>query len=252
LLCIFPFEESFFRGHNVAATFIGHPLSDRAKTTLGREEFLQKIGLHGRNPVVALLPGSRVGEAARHCETLREAVGLLRRRRPLDFVLAASPTIPASFFSERLGDLGVQVVEGETANVLGHADVALVASGTATVEAALLGTPMVVFYKVTVATWWVGRLLVRVPFYSMVNLLAQEQIVPELIQHQCTGERLAEEALRLLDDDALRHRTRERLAAVAAGLQGPVPAAQRAAEVICDHLQIRGWSNVSAKPLTVS
>jgi len=113
------------------------------------------------------------------------------------------------------------VIDGENWDSIAHADLALAASGTVTVEAALLGTPMVTFYKVTTASWLLGRMLVRVPFYSMVNLIAGRAVVPELMQSQLTGERLAAEAQRLLGDDGARAQMRADLAEVAAKLSGP-------------------------------
>jgi lipid-A-disaccharide synthase len=138
------------------------------------------------------------------------------------------------FFRERIENPIVQIIEGGAQDALGHADVALVASGTATVEAAILGTPMVVFYRLSAATWSAGKMLVNVPFYSMVNLLAGRRVVPELIQNECRGERLAEEALRLLDDAAGRQSMKADLAAVRESLAGSGPAVRRAADIVCE------------------
>ena len=240
LLCIFPFEEGFFRDHNVQATFVGHPLHGAVATRITREEFFRKHALRERRPLVALLPGSRRGEASRHLPELMNAVELLQRWRPLNFVLPASTTTGKQFFEERISNSSVHIIEGETENAVGHADLALVASGTATVEAALLGTPMVVFYRVSAATWIVGKPLVDVAHYSMVNLLAGRAIVPELIQGDFTGERLAAEAKRLLENEADRTKMREELKVVEQSLRAKRPAAERAAEVIRDALKSRG------------
>ena len=207
LLCIFPFEEEFFRANGVAASYIGHPLAPAIKPTLTRQEFFAKHRLPEGQPVVAILPGSRAGEASRHVQPLAEAVEILKAGRPLT-VLAGTPL----GFSRRAGvDFwkpfsanSIQVIEGETWDILAHSDLALAASGTVTVEAALLGCPLVTFYRVTPVSWAMGRLLVRVPYYSMVNLVAGKQIVPELMQHEMTGPNLAREAARLLDDEAAR------------------------------------------------
>lgn len=242
LLCIFPFEEKFFRDRGVRTTFVGHPLSGKVRTTLSREEFFAKHGLAADRPLVALLPGSRPGEAARHLAPLADAVKRLREWKGLNFVLPTATTIPKSFFAQRIGDSAVQIIEGDTRNAVGHADVALIASGTATVEAALLGTPLVVFYRVTIPTWMVGKFMVDIPFYSMVNLLAGKPIVPELIQSDFTGERLAAEARRLLEDESARGRMVHDLAAVRQSLSGEAPAAERAVEVICNRLRETGLS----------
>ena len=241
LLCIFPFEQEYFRGNGIEATFVGHPLKGKVKASMSRAEFFQAHGLDEQAPLVALLPGSRRGEAQRHLGPLLGAVDRLRGRR-LNFVLPASSTTGKEFFAERISDSAVHIIEGNTENALGHADLALTASGTATVEAALLGAPMVVFYRVTTPSWLVGKLLVDVPFYSMVNLLAGRRIVPELIQSDCTAERLAAEAERLLDDDEARETMRRELAEIGKGLETSRPAAERAAEVICTEFKLRGGS----------
>jgi lipid-A-disaccharide synthase len=127
-------------------------------------------------------------------------------------------------------------MEGETWDVLAHADLALAASGTVTVEAALLGTPMVTYYRVSALSWLLGRRLVKVPFYSMVNLVAGRAVVPELMQNEMSGERLAAEALRLLDDPAARNRMRQELGGVAASLGSAEDPFQRAAGIIEEFL----------------
>ena len=242
LLCIFPFEQEYFRGNGIEATFVGHPLKGKVTATMSRAEFFQAHGLDEHAPLVALLPGSRRGEAQRHLEPLLGAVERLRRGRRLNFVLPASSTTGKEFFAERISDSAVHIIEGNTENALGHADLALTASGTVTVEAALLGAPMVVFYRVITPSWLVGKLLVDVPFYSMVNLLAGRRIVPELIQGDCTAERLAAEAERLLDDDEARETMRRELAEIGKGLETSRPAAERAAEVICTQFKLQGGS----------
>src|SRR5450755_3416910 len=176
IFCIFPFEEEFFRRHGLAATYIGHPLAEIVKPTLSRSEFFRKHRLPPGRPLVSVLPGSRRGEAARHLPPLLDAVGRLYREQAASFMLPASATTGVDFFQKRIGGAPIQVIDGESWDSIAHADLALAASGTVTVEAALLGTPMVTFYKVTAASWLMGRMLVRVPFYSMVNLIAGREI----------------------------------------------------------------------------
>ncbi len=240
LLCIFPFEEKFFTRAGLAATYIGHPLVDLVKPSMSREEFFWKHGFEPDRPLIAVLPGSRRGEAARHLPALLQAVERLGgkgySRRPANFVLPASPTTGLKFFEERLGAAPIHVIEGESWNAMAHADLALAASGTVTIEAALVGTPMVTFYRVTWPSWVAGKLLVRVPFYSMVNLVAEKEVVPELMQGRMTGANLAAEARRLLEDDDARSRMRAGLAEVRTRLVTPSskhnsPAA-RAASII--------------------
>ena len=225
LLCIFPFELEYFTDHGIRTSYIGHPLAHVVKPSADRTELRRIFGIPDGAQVVALLPGSRVGEAARHLPILLDAVARLQREvAPAPhFILAVPPgTIPIrSNFRERISAASIQLLEGKTWDVLVCADVALAASGTVTIEACLLGTPMVTFYRVNQFSWWMGKALVRVPFYSMVNLVAGRKIVPELIQDQMTAESLAREAAALLENEAAREGMRQDLAEVADKLSGP-------------------------------
>jgi lipid-A-disaccharide synthase len=171
-----------------------------------------------------------------------DAVERLSREQALNLILPASATTGAAFFRERVGRSPIRVIEGESWDAMAHADLALAASGTVTVEAALLGTPMVTFYKVTPPSWMAGKLLVRVPFYSMVNLIAGRAVVPELMQSRMTGETIAREARRLLADPAARAEMKAGLAEVRerlspAGMPGPEGAPRRAAAIIQEILE---------------
>jgi lipid-A-disaccharide synthase len=168
---------------------------------------------------------------------LVDAVERIYRERAVNVVLPASVTTGAAFFAGRLGDSVIQVIEGESWDAMAHADLALAASGTVTVEAALLGTPMVTFYSVTAVSWLAGKFLVDVPFYSMVNLIAGRAVVPELMQSQMTGANLAREALRLLDDGPARSAMKAGLDEVREKLAGGAAAPQRAAQAIKDILE---------------
>jgi lipid-A-disaccharide synthase len=239
LLCIFPFEEEWFNQRGVPTRYVGHPLAGAVGASGTRAEFLAQYGLKPDLPVLSVLPGSRRGEAARHLPALLDAVARLKAKRPLNVVLAASNTTGSAFFRQRIPREAVTIVENDTSSALAHADAALVASGTATVEAALLGAPMVVFYEVSKATWLLGKPLVRTPFYSMVNLLAGRRIVPELIQSECRGERLAEEIEKLLGDPEASRRMRTDLREIRRALEGDRPAASRAAEAICERFDLK-------------
>jgi len=235
LLCIFPFEESFFRRHGVSAEYIGHPLSRFVKPAVSREEFGRKHDLPLDRPWIALLPGSRRGEAFRHLPSILDAVPAIHRQVEAVFVVAT----PEGFWRDgdadwlrRIQSAPARVIEGETWDVIAHAELALAASGTVTIEAALLGTPMVTFYKVTAASWFAGRFLVDVPYYSMVNLVAGRLVVPELMQNEMSGARLAEEALRLLEQPGKRDEMRMGLAEVSARLSGGSDPMERAASIV--------------------
>ncbi len=237
LLCIFPFEEAFFRGHGVPATYIGHPLAGLVRPVLTRDEFFRKHRLAAERPLVTVLPGSRRGEAARHLPALLDAVDRIYREQAVNVVLPASATTGAAFFRERMGRSPVRVIEGESWDAMAHSDLALAASGTVTVEAALLGTPMVTYYKVTSLSWQMGKFLVDIPFYSMVNLIAGRAVVPELMQNQMTGENLAREALRLLASAQDREVMKAGLAEVKSKLSGRSGAPERAALAIQEILE---------------
>jgi lipid-A-disaccharide synthase len=228
LLCIFPFEEAFFCRHGVRAVYIGHPLSHMVQPALSRAAFFARHQIPADRPVIALLPGSREGEIARHLPPLIDAAGRLNQSHAATCIVGT----PAGFRQGVASSGSIRVSQGETWDVLAHADLALAASGTVTIEAALLGTPMVTFYKVTSWSWWLGKLLVDVPFYSMVNLVAGRAVVPELMQNEVRGDRLAQEASRLLDDSAARDEMRRGLMEVTAKLRTPEDPMERAAHIV--------------------
>jgi lipid-A-disaccharide synthase len=202
LHCIFPFEESFFRARGVNAHYVGHPLARTVKPRWNRQEFHDRHRLPADRPVVALCPGSRRGEIARHLPVLREVVERVGAERACTFLLAAPAGTLArfgeGFFDLLRSDGRVRYCEGESWDAMAHADLTRAASGTVTIEAALLGAPMVTYYRVSPLTYLVGKPLVKVPFYSMVNLVAGRRLVPEFIQSDMTGTNLASETLRLL------------------------------------------------------
>ena len=243
LLCIFPFEEKYFLDRGVAATYIGHPLATLARPELAREEFLHRYRMPAGRPLIALLPGSRRGEVARHLPALIDAAVRIHDARAATFVLAAPgggflgrQADALTSFTERIQRTPIQVIEGQTWDVLAHADLALAASGTVTIEAALLGAPMVTFYRVNRLSWRLGKFLVDVPFYSMVNLVAGKKVVPELMQNEMRGERLAAEALRLLNDSGACREMRQDLEIVAARLASSEDPLERAAALVEEFL----------------
>jgi lipid-A-disaccharide synthase len=240
-LCIFPFEEDFFGGAGIPTKFIGHPLVGAVQATQTREEFCRRQKLDPARSIVAILPGSRHAELAQHMPVIREACVSIQQERPAQFVVAAATH--ANLLELQTGwnhGLNVCVVEGQTYNALAAADVAIVSSGTATVEAALLDAPMVVVYRVTPLTALLAKPLVRTSYFSMVNLIAERRVVPELIQKDFTPGKVAEEVLRLLGDVHAREELRAGLAEVRKRL-GPPGAVDRAADAIAQLLAgVRG------------
>jgi lipid-A-disaccharide synthase len=237
LLCIFPFEPKFFVSNGMDAIYLGHPLTRMVRPSGSRAELRRRYGIPDGTPLVALLPGSRKGEVARHLPILIETAQRITQAglEPAPkFVLAVPPGLN---LRERISGSSIQLQEGQTWDVLACADLALAASGTVTIEASLLGTPMVTFYRVNNLSWYMGRRLVNVPFFSMVNLVAGHRVVPEFIQNEMSPGRLAEEALRLLGDEAARQEMRRELALVVEKLSGPDDPMEVAAAVVEKHLK---------------
>jgi lipid-A-disaccharide synthase len=243
-LCIFPFEEQFFQKSGVAAQFIGHPLVGEVQASKDRRQFCLAHHLDPSRAIVTILPGSRAGELAHHLPVLRESCARINGKVPTQFVVAAAhrQDVAALGTGWPLG-VSVHVVEGETYNALAAANAAIVSSGTATVEAALLNTPIVVIYRVSPMTAMLAKPLVRTPFFAMVNLIAEKQVVPELIQDDFTPERVAAETLRLIQDPNAREAMRRGLLEVRRNL-GPPGAVERAADIISE-LVTKGAGNAS-------
>ncbi len=235
MLCIFPFEEPIYREAGVPVTYVGHPLVDIARQTKSREEFLSQQGLKPSRPVVALLPGSRLREIRHHLPTLLEASAQLEATHRVQFLLPQASTVKpgalAPFLRAHPVGQRIRIVEDDIYNCLGAADLAIVSSGTSTVEAALLRTPMIVIYRVSWASAAVLRRLVRTPYFSMVNLIAGRAVVPELIQEKFTARAVVREAAALLDSPEARKAMQSSLAEVARKL-GSAGAMERAATVI--------------------
>jgi lipid-A-disaccharide synthase len=247
-LCIFPFEEKFYADAGVPVKFIGHPLVGNVNATITRELFCKKYGLDQESSIVTILPGSRRGEIAHHVPVLVEALGEIRRTLPGSFevVIAVAPGLDvAQLKAEFPSELRARVIEGDTYNALAAAELAIVSSGTATVETALLGTSMIVVYRLSPWTARLAKPLVRTKFFSMVNLIAGRAVVPELIQDDFTPQRVAEEARKLL---VASEEGKERVEEMSRGLAevrrllGPPGAVERAADAIAALLQ-SGESN---------
>lgn len=235
VLPIFPFEEAIYQREKIDVRFVGHPLIDLAIPQLSREAFLAKLKLDASQPVMALLPGSRTNELTRLAPVIAEAIPLIAARVPgVQFVIARAPNLDDRLF-EMFGMSGVtlRIVENQTDDVLNACDAVITASGTATVQTALHGKPMVVIYKLSPMTYRLGIRLALVDKYAMVNLIAGDRIVVELIQDGCTPQAVADEAVRLIDDRDYRQRMIAALDVVRRQLGGP-GASDRAAEAVLD------------------
>lgn len=245
LICIFPFEEEYFRRAGVEVEYVGHPLVDAAKPTLRREKFFERYRLRPDGLTICLLPGSRNQELERHLPLLLEAATRLYEAHPaLQFTLVQASTVAPPLLKALLArapTLPLTIIEDSPYNALAWCDLAVISSGTATVEATLLETPMVVVYRVAAPSWWLGKLLVRTSHYSMVNLLAGQRLVPELIQSEFTPGRVVAEVERLLSDPAARARIQKELGQVKQRL-GPSGAIERACRAVAAAVGAQGVS----------
>jgi lipid-A-disaccharide synthase len=273
MLVILPFEEEFYKEVGIDVEYVGHPLAEAVRVASTRDEFARRHGLDQSRPIIALLPGSRHKEIYYHLPAMLDAALRLRNS---DFGLRieaqAGPVNPQSEIAAceahhppyipqfivplastvdrnqvdaiireagREASSGVTLIERDTYDALGHAEIAVVASGTATVEAALIGTPMVIVYRASELNWRLIRPLIHLDTFGMVNLIAAKRVVPELIQHDVTGEKIAREVTQILSDPVRLARMREDLKQVserlrAGGGSGALRAARAVMEVASD------------------
>jgi len=239
MVVIFPFEEEFYRRRGVAVTYVGHPLLETLPTLPPRAELRARYGLEDRELAIALLPGSRTGEVQQLLPEMLASAQELRRLLPeCRFILPLAPSLSPALVESYLtqASVPVRLEQGQTYEVLAAADLALVASGTATLETALMGTPMVILYRLATLTYIVGRLLIRVPHIGMANLLAQEALFPELIQREVTPAKITAAAVNLIKDAGHLTRISAGLKRMKQRLGGP-GASERAAAVALELLE---------------
>ncbi|HEV2464237.1 MAG TPA: lipid-A-disaccharide synthase [Acidobacteriaceae bacterium] len=207
MLVIFPFEEQFYRERGVAANFVGHPLADLPLPTVAREEFARENRLDPSKEWIGLLPGSRAKEIRLNLPAMVEAAQILSRENRYEFLLPLAPTLTAAQRAEVETMLPATpriALTSDARATLHHARASVVASGTATVEAAIIGNPFVVVYRVSPVSYAVAKRVVDVPHVAMANLIAGQRVVPELIQSDFTAENLVSHLKALLDDEAAR------------------------------------------------
>ena len=241
LAVVFPFEEEIYRGL-ADVTFVGHPALDTVRPSRPAAETRARHGLDPERPLVALLPGSRVAEVRSLLPEMARAIDVLRADVPVDAVVALANEGLRPLVSPFVGRM--PVVTGETWDLVAASDLVLCASGSATLETALLERPMVVSYRLSPLTWAVARLLVRVPFVAMPNLVLGRRAVPELLQGDATAVRMAAEARSILLEPGRAEAMRADLATVRARL-GEGGAARRAAVIAADMLRGRDRTSAS-------
>ena len=207
LLALFPMEPPLYEKENIPVTFVGHPLADIIPLETSQVEVRDKLGIARDVPVFALLPGSRKGELEKMADTFVQTARLIRERFLPDALFVVPLTtretrlqFEAAIYRQRAAEVPFRLLFGHAQDALGAADVSLVASGTATLEAALIKRPMVITYKVARSSWWIGKWLVHSPYVGLPNILAGKAVVPEILQDQATPENLAEALVKLYED----------------------------------------------------
>jgi lipid-A-disaccharide synthase len=235
-LVIFPFEEKFYRDRGVDATFIGHPLAELPRPTIERAHYATKFRLDRTKPWITLMPGSRVKEVRMNLPTILESAALLGPE--YEFLLPVAPTLDRVFLQSLIGSQKITLVP-EALAALWHSRAGIVASGTATVEAAMMNTPFVMVYRVSLLTYLLGKPRVKVPRFAMVNLIADEEVVPELVQQDFTAKKVVASLNEILRDGQPRDLMLAGLAKVKARLRAPATGdgsgkhpADRAADII--------------------
>jgi lipid-A-disaccharide synthase len=217
-LVIFPFEEKFYRDRGVDARFVGHPLADLSLPSADRAGYATAKDLDAAKPWVILMPGSRRKEVRMNLPAILESASKLGPG--YEFLLPVAPTLDRSFLESLIGRHPIHLVS-DALSALAYSHAGIIASGTATVEAAMMGTPFVMVYRVSRLTYLLGRSRVKVPHFAMVNLIAGRGVVPELVQHDFTAEKVVARLSEILPDGPVRERMVEGLAEVRASLRGP-------------------------------
>jgi lipid-A-disaccharide synthase len=255
MIVIFPFEETFYREHGIEAAYVGHPLIEEighiVRPGVGsRESGVGAASIadtnaassptpDARHPIpavrIALLPGSRKAEVASLLPAMVDAVEILARERSVDAYVVQAPTISRELLDEYVTGRHVRIVAHENGEAVAAADVALSSSGTATLECAVLGTPVIVMYRLSFANYWLGRMVVTIPHFALINIVAGKKIVPELIQGDVNGQTIANETRRLLEPANYAAVVKE-LAEVRSKL-GDAGAARRAAQSIMETIK---------------
>jgi len=234
MLVLFRFEERLYHEAGVPVQWVGHPLLETVRITRSRAETLQHYGLPTDQPLMGILPGSREGEVRRLLPILAGAAEhLAGRLHGVRFLVLQAPGLPAECYREPMGRsrAALTLVPDWTYDLLAACDLALVASGTATLECALLERPMVITYRTHPLTWWLGRRLVTLPYIGLVNVVAGHRLVPECLQAHATPARIAEAALTILQSEEARRQAQAGFQAVRQTL-GPPGASRRAADAV--------------------
>ena len=231
---VFPFEVEIYKREGIDVEFVGHPIAEQIGSTISREEFFAAAGLSTEQRVLAIFPGSRVQEVERILPIAVEAAGRLHEAHGVQVAVSVAPNLDRSVVARQVPEeRGFVLVENSAYDLMKHADLAVVASGTATLETAWFGTPMIVVYRASPVTFWIGKMLVDVPHIGLVNIVAGKQIVPELVQHHLTAKKVVHAASRILLNAECERDMRRDLGVIRERLGGP-GASARVAEGVID------------------
>jgi len=232
IFVIFPFEQAFYEEHGIPVTFTGHPVVEKDFKLPERSAFFKQHGFDKSKALIAILPGSRRNEMERHTQPLLDAIGLLNDHFPgLQFVVAGLSSLSQSYYDPFTPVQNLLVLKDDPYPIIAHADVAVVASGTATLETAYLGTPLVVIYKITALSYLIGKILVDIEHLAMPNLIVGERAVPELIQGDASGQKIFDAISLLLTDETARTTMMSKLEKLKTALGKP-----GCAEAIAGHI----------------
>jgi lipid-A-disaccharide synthase len=211
MLLIFPFEEKIYKQHNIPAIYVGHPLKERMEISLSKQEFIQKYNVDLQKKLILILPGSRKSEVKNHMSTLIQAIKKIQKEYQAQFFLLLAENLEeqdvASFIPSHAENL--KMIRQDSYEALAYCDIALSSCGTANLEAALLGAPVVSFYRILPLTYSLGVRFIKIKNYSIVNILAEERVIPELIQNDFTAENILKETKKILESEKIRSKMKE-------------------------------------------
>jgi len=237
MVVLFDFERDFYRRYGIEADFVGHPLVETTRPALERAEFLDSLGIDGSAPIIGLFPGSRLQEIIHIFPVMADSICIMRERwGNCVALLGCAGDIDDIHYARFSGRAGIIPVRDRTYDIMAHSDVLVVTSGTATLEAGIIGTPMVIVYRTSGLTYHIGKALVNIPDIGLINIVAGSRIVPELSQDEVTPENIADHLDRFLRDDGVRSEVRASLRAAKAKLGGP-GASSRAAAIAVEMMK---------------
>ena len=224
MFVVFPFEEVLLKKEGVDAEFVGHPFIETVKTSMTRDEAMKEFSLNSTKKTIGLMPGSRNSELSFLLDLMiNSAEEISKHLKDCQFILPVANTLNSNDIRGRLklNPLNIKIVEGKSYDVMNCCDFLIIASGSATLEAALLGCPMVIVYKLNWITYWLARVLVKIKLYGLVNIVAEEEVVTELIQNKANVKNIAIEVVKIMDNSKERERIRSRLLQVRKSLGDP-------------------------------